>query len=125
MSKSRQDGFLTAELLVTIMLLGLIVAGLALSMHGFSGFNQYQWARQCCTAAALAELDSITAGVPIEQQELERLWPHVRVSVDRSPAGPPWDGLDTVQVTATTRRVHIRLVRYVPTESVAVEGGRI
>ncbi len=124
MSKSRQNGFVTAELLVTIILLGLIVAGLALSMHGFSGFNQYQWARQCCTAAALAELDSITAGAPIEPQELERLWPHVTVSVNRSPAEPPWDGLEMVQVTAATRKAHVRLVRYVAIQSVAVGGGQ-
>jgi type II secretory pathway pseudopilin PulG len=112
-------GFIVAELLTATALLGLLIAGLAISMSGFSMFNRYQWSRQRCVAAAQAQLDSIVArGRPIESQELERLWPHVEVSVDTRPGEAPWDGLELVQVTAVgrpagSRPVTVHLARYV------------
>jgi type II secretory pathway pseudopilin PulG len=121
MKKMRRPGFLTAELLTATALLGLVIAGLAISMNGFSMFNGYQWTRQRCTAAAQAQLDSITAtGVPIDDQELKRLWPEVEVVAETKPGEAPWDGLELVQVTATgragPRRVTIHLARYVLTD---------
>ncbi len=103
-----------AEMLTATVLLGLILTGLAVSTNGFSKFNQYQWTRQRCTAAALAQLESVTsAGILIEPQELKRLWPEVNVSVERTRADAPWDGLELVQVTAASRQVTVRLARYV------------
>ncbi len=121
LKKMRRHGFLTAELLVATALLGLIITGLAVSMNGFSMFNGYQWTRQRCTAAAQAQLDSIAAtGAPIDEQELKRLWSEVEVVVETTPGGPPWDGLELVQVTATAqagaREVTIHLTRYIPTD---------
>jgi type II secretory pathway pseudopilin PulG len=121
LKKMKRHGFLTAELLVATALLGLIITGLAVSMNGFSLFNGYQWTRQRCTAAAQAQLDSITAtGAPIDEQELKRLWPKAEVVVETTPGEPPWDGLELVQVTATARagarQVTIRLTRYIPTD---------
>ncbi len=118
LKKMRRHGLLTAELLVATALLGLIITGLAVSMNGFSMFNGYQWTRQRCTAAAQAQLDSITAtGAPIDEQELKRLWPKVEVVVETTPGEAPWDGLELVQVTATAqagaRGVAIHLARYI------------
>jgi type II secretory pathway pseudopilin PulG len=120
----RCKGFLTAEMLTATVLLGLIIAGLAVSTSGFSKFNQYEWARQRCTAAALAQLESVTAGgILIEPQELRRLWPEVNVSVERTPADTPWNGLELVQVTAASRQVTVRLARYLRPQP-AAKGGQ-
>ena len=114
----RYSGFLLAELMVATALLGLIIACLAVSMNGFSLVNDCQWARQRCTAAAEAQLDSLTAtGRLIEPQEIKRLWPGVDVSVDESSGAAPWDGLELVRVTATAqagpRKITVHLARYV------------
>jgi hypothetical protein len=123
----RCGGFLVAELIVATALLGLIIACLAVSMNGFSLVNDCQWARQRCTAAAGAQLDSLAAtGRLIEPQELQRLWSGVAVTADRSPGVGPWEGLELVQVTATTqagpRKVTVRLARYF--QRGAAEGGQ-
>lgn len=114
----RCRGFLFAELIISMALLGLIITGLAVSMNGFSMVNDYQWARQRCTAAAQAQLDSLAAtGNPIEPQEVQRLWPGVEVSLERSPGAAPWEGLELVQVTASAqpgpKKVIVHLAGYV------------
>ena len=123
----RCRGFLFAELIVSMALLGLIIAGLAVSMNGFSLVNDYQWARQRCTAAAQAQLDSLAAtGRPIEPPELQRLWPGVKVSLERAPAAAPWEGLELIEVAATAqpgpRKVTVHLARYVGRTSTHPEG---
>ena len=57
----KPGGFLLADLIVGISLFAMLLAGLGISVAGFSGFNRYQWTRQQCTAAAIAQLDSLTA----------------------------------------------------------------
>jgi type II secretory pathway pseudopilin PulG len=126
-NRTRCGGFLWAELVVATALLGVVIAGLAVSMDGFSMVNNLQWARQRCVAAAQAQLDSLAAtGRPIEPQELARLWPDVEVVADRSPGTGPWDGLERIQVTATAqpgpRKVTIHLARYL--RRVSAEGGQ-
>jgi hypothetical protein len=108
-----------AELIVGTALLGLAIVGLAVSLQGTAMFNQYQWTRQRCVAAAEAQLDSlVTIGKPIDESEIKRLWPKVNVAVDRTPGDGPWDGLERLRVTATgvtgPRLVTVRLERYVP-----------
>ncbi len=125
MKNMRYRGIFLADFLVSVALLGLIIAILAASMNGFSKFNQYQWARQRCIAAATAQLDSITAtGSPIGEQELQRLWPYVSVTVNRSAADKPWAGLELVQVTAATEKVTVRLVRYLQARPAVAKGGQ-
>jgi type II secretory pathway pseudopilin PulG len=114
---SRRNGFLTVELVVATALLGMLMAGMAVSLGGFAAFNAYLWTRQRCTAAAQAQLDGLVAtGRPIEPQELQRLWPEVEVALDVQTGAPPWEGLQRVEVTATAparvREVRVRLVRY-------------
>jgi type II secretory pathway pseudopilin PulG len=128
-NRTRCGGFLWAELVVAIGLLGVVVAGLAVSMTGFTLVNNCQWTRQRCTAAAQAQLDSLVAtGRPIEPQELQRLWPRVEVQVDRSPGTGPWNGLDLLQVTATAqagrRKITVHLARYVGRASPLATQGR-
>lgn len=113
------QGFVLAELAVSISLLGLILAGLAVSMQGFARLNHYQWTRQRCIAAAEAQLDSLTAtGAPIGEAELKRLWPEVEVVTDWEAGTGSWDGLERVRIAATgrtgARNVTVRLERYVP-----------
>ena len=125
----RCSGFLLAELMVATALLGLIIAGMAVSMNGFSMVNDCQWARQRCTAAAQAQFDSIAAtGRRIELQELKRLWPGVDVLVDQSPGTGRWDRLELIQVTATAqagpRKITVHLARYVGRASPLATHGR-
>lgn len=127
--RTRYGGFLWAELVVAMGLLGVVVTGLAVSMTGFTLVNSSQWTRQRCTAAAQAQLDGLVAtGRPIEPQELQRLWPRVDVRVERSPGAGSWKGLDLVQVTATTqtgrRKVTVHLARYLQRGSAPAEGGQ-
>ncbi len=125
MRNTRYKGIFLADFLTSIVLLGLIIMILATSMSGFSKFNQYQWARQRCIAAATAQIDSITAtGSPIEEQELQRLWPYVTVTVDRSRMDGRWDGLELVQVTAAAREVKVHLVRYIQPRTAVAKGGQ-
>lgn len=114
----RRRGFLLADLIVSIALFGVLLAGLAVSVNGFGAFNRYQWARQQCIAAAMAQLDSVTAtGAPIDSDECERLWPRVTVSLERTPGVEQWAGLERIDVEASaqvgSRRVVVETARYV------------
>lgn len=119
--RTKQGGFITTELIVSIALLGLALAGLAVAMQGFSAFNHYAWTRQRCTVAAEAQLDSLAAtGKPIDRAERARLWPEVDVVIDRVAGQDSWGGLELVRVTATgradARKATVRLERYVRRE---------
>jgi len=114
----RQYGFLMAELIVAFTLLGVIVVGLAVSIHGFGMFNRYEWARQRCLAAAQAQLDSVAVRqVSIDADTCARLWPGVTVAVEQQPGAGQWAGLQLIEVTATAqagpRKATVQLARYV------------
>jgi len=128
-NRTRCGGFLWAELVVAMALLGVVLAGLTVSMNGFALVNDCQWARQRCTAAAQAQIDSLIAtGRQIERPEIQRLWPRVEVRVDRSPGAGPWDGLELLQVTASAqagpRKVAVHLARYLPRGPATAKGGQ-
>ncbi len=115
--RTRHQGVFTSEVIIGMALLSLTMAGLTISILGISRFNQYQWTRQRCTAAAGAQLDSlVVAGKPIADAEIERLWPKVSVATERVGGSGPWDGLELLRVTATgkvgTRSVAVCLTRY-------------
>ncbi len=111
-------GFLLAEVMVAIGLLGLIVAGLGISLAGMTRFNGAQWGRQQCIAAAQAQLDSLTAtGRLLNDEDIARLWPDVILTTEQAPGEGQWHGLELVQVSATIkahpRQATVRLARYV------------
>ena len=113
----RTHGFLLAEIIVSFTLLGAIVIVLAVSTHGYSMFNRYQWARQRCLAAAQAQVDSLAArAVALDTKTCRRLWPEVDITIDKQPGSGQWEGLECIEVTATApagrRRTAVKLVRY-------------
>jgi type II secretory pathway pseudopilin PulG len=114
----KYSGFLLTEVIVASGVLGVILIALALSMYGFAKFNRYQLVRQQCTAAAQAELESITTtGKPITDEDFKRLWPRLDVNIKSSAAAGQWQGLSLVEVTANgmsyNKEVKVRLARYV------------
>jgi type II secretory pathway pseudopilin PulG len=115
---SKYRGFLMTEVIVAISLLGLILAGLALSLSGLARFNRYQLVRQRCIAAAEAQIDSVAAtGKPVADDEFKQLWPKVTVSVKRSPGTGQWRDMELVEVTTNGisyhKEVKIKLARYI------------
>lgn len=118
MMNNKDRGFLLTETIVAMSLLGLLLAGLALSLFGLAKFNRYQLVRQRCIAAAQAQIDSIaTTGEPVSDEDLNRLWPGISMSVGRSPGTGQWRDLDRLDVTASGKSfrkdVTIQLSRYV------------
>jgi type II secretory pathway pseudopilin PulG len=120
-------GFLLTEIIVALSLLGLLLAGLALSLNGFARFNRYQLVRQRCIAAAQAQLDSIaTTGEPVPDEDFKRLWPKLGVSFKRSPGAGQWEGMQLIEVTASGKSFHkdveIQLSRYIQADKSSAEG---
>ncbi|MBN2312875.1 MAG: prepilin-type N-terminal cleavage/methylation domain-containing protein [Sedimentisphaerales bacterium] len=125
-TNNKNRGFLLTETIVAVSLLGLLLAGLALSLRGLAKFNRYQLVRQRCVAAAQAQIDSIaTIGEAVSDEDLNRLWPGISVSVERSPGTGQWRGLDRLDVTASGKSfrkdVTIQLSRYVQTNESSAE----
>ena len=115
---AKYSGFLMTEIIVALTVLGLLLAGLGVSLAGFGQFNRYQLTRQQCIAAAQAQIESLAAtGRTIPEQDFARLWPGLTVSVQEKPGEGQWQGLTLIEVTASdkSRRkiVEIRLSRYV------------
>jgi type II secretory pathway pseudopilin PulG len=123
----RREGFLLTEIVVSMAILGILVAALALSLHGFAKFNRYQLVRQQCIAAAQAELESMSAtGAPIPDDDFDRLWSNLNISIKKSPGIGQWSAMELVEVTAVgssfNREVKIQLSRYFPGDAPSVEG---
>jgi type II secretory pathway pseudopilin PulG len=119
MDRTSRNGFMMAEVMVGTALLALALAALAVIIQGVSRMNLYQWTRQQCVAAAQAQLDSLAAvGKPIDESEIQRLWPQVRTEIDRTSGEGSWRGLELVRVTAVgwagSHEVPVRLERYFP-----------
>lgn len=120
-------GFLLTELIVGLTILGILLAGLAMSLYGFAKFNRYQLVRQQCIAAAQAELDCIAStGKPISDEDFERLWPKLSVSIKKSPGAGQWQGMELVEVTTNGKsfrtEVKIHLARYILMDESPAEG---
>jgi len=125
--KRKCDGFLMAEIMVALTIIAILLAGLALSLNGMAKFNHYQLVRQQCIAAAQAQLDSLTAtGKSISDEDFQRLWPELRVSIEETEGSGQWQGMELVEVTASgksfRKQVQIRLSRYIPGDAPLTEG---
>ena len=113
-----RGGWIMVETVVALTILVMLLASLSLAEQTARRFNAIQLARQRCTAAGQAELDSIAAtGEPIAEAELARLWPGIRAEIARSPGRGEWAALTRVKVTAEAvadgRQVKVELARYV------------
>ena len=120
----KNGGFLFTELIVSLSIIGLILACLGTSLIGFGRFNHYQLTRQHCTAAAQAQLDSIAVtGKQIDEKDFNRLWPKVDVSIEVQDSTGQWQGLKLIKVKSKANSfnkvVKVELSRYLP-----AEGGR-
>ena len=51
-----QKAFLATEMLVALSILGILMAGLAVTLHGVGRFHRLLWCRQQCLAAGQALL---------------------------------------------------------------------
>jgi type II secretory pathway pseudopilin PulG len=123
----KYGGFLLAEMIVAFTVLGMLIAGLALSLHAFAKFNHYQLLRQQCIAATQAQLDSIAAtGKLIPDEDFSRLWPRLSVSMEKTPGAGQWQGTKLAEVTVSgksfRKEVKIQLSRYIPGDEPAAEG---
>jgi type II secretory pathway pseudopilin PulG len=124
--KIRNDGFLLAEIIVSLTVMAMLLAGVAFSLNGIAKFNHYQLIRQQCIAAAQAELDSLTAtGKPIKDEDFSRIWPGLSVSIEKSTGQGQWKGTQLVKVTTSgkylRKRVTIELSRYVSRDEPSAE----
>ena len=124
----KYSGFLLTEIVVSLTILGILLACLALSLNGFRKFNHYQLVRQRCTAAAQAELDSIAVtGKLISDEDFKRLWPKLSVSIKESAGAGQWEGMKLVKVTTKAnsfnKKVKVELCRYIPWDESLVEEG--
>ncbi len=115
--KNKSGGFTIAEIVVALVVLGMVMAGLALSLRTFAKLNRFQWMRRHCITAAQAQLDSISVtGEAISNKDFKRLWPDLSVSIKESAGAGQWEGMKLVQVTANGRtfgkEVKVQLCRY-------------
>ena len=116
--RKKYPGFIFTELAVAFMVFGLILAGFAVSLYGFSKFNRYLLTKQHCVSAATALLDSITAtGEMIDNKDIQRLWPDVNITTEISNGTGQWEGLKLINITAVgkmpRKEVKVELSRYV------------
>jgi hypothetical protein len=120
-SHKKYKGYMLAELIVGFTILGALLIGLTVSLHGFAKLNLYQLVKQNCIAAGQAQLDCIAVtGKPISDQTFKKLWPKLDVSVSESAGTGQWEGTKLVEVTTKGKsyniNVKVRLSRYITTE---------
>jgi type II secretory pathway pseudopilin PulG len=113
-----RNGFFIVEIIVSLTLLGMLIAGLTISMHGLAKFNLYQLVRQRCVAAAQAQLDSISStGQTISDEQIKRLWPKINMSIEQKDGTGQWQGLTLITIKTKGRSyntpVKVELSRYV------------
>ena len=113
------DGWILAELIVSIGVLAMLMIGLYQSLNSFKRYNRYQLSRQQCISAAQAKLDSIGyIGEIISDKDIDRLWPGVKISVEKTEGSGIWKNLTLVTVTSQSEKVGkkalVKLSRYIP-----------
>lgn len=112
-------GFVLAEFMASLVVLGILLVCVAMSLGQFRNFNHSQLVRQQCIAAGQGQLDSIAAtGEPIDEEQFERLWPQLSVSIERSDGSGEWAGMKLVRVKTSGesphKNVEVELCRYMP-----------
>lgn len=115
--RKKYGGFTLIEVMVAVSVMGMVLGGLALSLHGFAKLNRIYWMKQHCIAAAQAQLDSIAVtGEAIRDEDFRRLWPNLSFSIKESAGAGQWEGMKLIEVTASGKsfgkEVKVRLCRY-------------
>ena len=110
------------DMLVGIAVLGMVIAGFAVTQDHFRRANALHWLRVRCVDAAQAQLDSLAAtGRAIPAEQSERLWPGIKLEVDTQPGKGAWRGLSLARASAGGRagraEVKVELARYVDLEA--------
>jgi len=120
--KKRKHGFMFLEILISLALIGLILAALSMVMYEFRTMSRLQLLKQQCIAAGQSQLESLAGGAGgISDETIERLWPGITVEVTRSTGESRWEGLTLVEVAATgeylERVIEVHLFRYMESGS--------
>jgi type II secretory pathway pseudopilin PulG len=113
----KYKGYLFVELVIGFTIFGILLASLGILLHGFAKFNLYQVVRQQCVAAAQAQLDSISAtGQPVSENDFNRLWPKINVTIEQFEGIGQWKGLKLVRAKTSgmsfNSPVKVELSRY-------------
>jgi hypothetical protein len=114
----KYSGIMTIEVVTAIFLLITLTAVLLTSLRFYGHYNRLQWTRQRCLAAAQAQLDSIMVQkVTLSQEDIHRLWPGVKCTIEKQPGLDQWKDLDLYTATTTAqvrkRTVLIQMKRYI------------
>ena len=113
-----RGGWILIELVVAVGILGILLTALGQIQYQLTKLNALQWTKARCVTAGQGQLDSIAAtGSPIAKDELERLWPGIKLQIQRSPGQGDWQGLTLLSVTAIGqtkgKEVKVELARYI------------
>jgi hypothetical protein len=112
-----RQGFLLTEAVVSVVLLGALIATAASLQASSARANRSVLLRLRCIAAAQAALDSLAAtGEPLAEADVRRLWPGLRVEVRAEPGKGEWAGLTLAIAAARAgggRGIVVELRRYV------------
>jgi hypothetical protein len=114
----KYKGYLFAELVTGFAIFGILLVSLGILLHGLAKFNLCQVVRQQCVAAAQAQLDSISAtGQPVSENDFNRLWPKINVTIEQSEGTGQWKGLKLVRAKTSgmsfNSHVKVELARYI------------
>lgn len=113
----KNNGWIMIEVITALGVLAVIMVCISLSARIFGQLNAVQLRKQQCLSAAQAQLDSIAiTGERIGQDDLNRLWNGIEISVEEQEGKGQWKGLKLVKVTAAgmakKREVKVELKRY-------------
>ncbi len=116
--RNNQPGWMMIELIVVIGILGVLAATLTASMNSYAKLNKMYLLKQQCISACRAQLDSISVtGQPVSKEDCKRLWPGLETVISYRSGTGKWEGLELVQVTATTKnkpgKTELQQSRYV------------
>ena len=113
----RRGGWILVELVVALGILGILLTALGRIQYEAGKLNAIHWMKVRCITAGQGQLDSMAGrGELIDERELERLWPGIRVEVEQSAGEGDWEGLTLVRVKAEGKvkgkAVKVELARY-------------
>lgn len=127
MTRNGQRGWTSVEVLVSIGLLVMLVGSVGSLWSSMQKLNRGHLARQRCLAAAQAQIEHVArTGRPLGEGDVERLWPGIQLTVERTPGAGQWEGLHRLKVVARCeaggQEVNLHLARYVKPPASLFEG---